>query len=111
MGLMAEISILTPDGKTKTHELEGERVGLGRSANNELCFPDDSGLSRNHLYFERDQAGNWNIADPGSKNGTTLNGERVTAPRKLNAGDRIHAGHLTIVFGVPPRPFNETVVF
>lgn len=107
---MPELSILTPDGRTQTYPLSGERIGLGRSNANELCFPDDSGLSRLHLLFERDGDG-WMLRDPGSKNGTLLNGEKVTAPRKLRSGDRIHAGHLTIVFGAPARPFNETVVF
>lgn len=108
---MAEITILTPDGKTQMLELEGERIGLGRSAANKLCFPDDSGLSRNHLFFERDAGNNWTVLDPGSKNGTTLNGERLTSPQRLKGGDKIHAGHLTIIYGVPARPFNETVVF
>ena len=107
---MPEISILMPDGRTQTYPLDRERVGLGRSNANELCFPDDSGLSRQHLLFERDGDG-WVIRDPGSKNGTLLNGEKVTTPKKLKSGDRIHAGHLTIVFGAPARPFNETVVF
>lgn len=107
---MPEISILTPDGRTKVHALEGQRVGLGRAASNELCFPDDSGLSRQHLYFEK-SGDDWSLMDPGSKNGTLLNGDKVTAPKKLKNGDRIHAGHLTILFGAPARPFNETVVF
>jgi phosphoserine phosphatase RsbU/P len=109
-GAMPDISILTPDGRTRTHALEGQRVGLGRATTNELCFPDDSGLSRQHLYFENDGDG-WSLTDPGSKNGTLLNGEKVTCPKKLKSGDRIHAGHLTIVFGASARPFNETVVF
>lgn len=107
---MPELSILTQDGRTQTYPLDGDRVGLGRSNANELCFPDDSGLSRQHLLFERDGE-SWLLRDPGSKNGTLLNGEKVTAPRTLRSGDRIHAGHLTIVFGAPARPFNETVVF
>jgi serine phosphatase RsbU (regulator of sigma subunit) len=107
---MPEISILTPDGRTRTYALEGERVGLGRAASNELCFPDDSGLSRQHLLFLRN-SDSWLLSDPGSKNGTLLNGDRITAPVTLKTGDRIHAGHLTIVYGVPARPFNETVVF
>ncbi|MBC8166307.1 MAG: SpoIIE family protein phosphatase [Bryobacteraceae bacterium] len=107
---MPDISILTQDGKTRSHPLEGDRVGLGRATVNELCFPDDNGLSRQHLFFERDGDG-WTLSDPGSKNGTMLNGERVDAARRLKPGDRIHAGHLTIVYGVPTRPFNETVVF
>ncbi|MDZ4799681.1 MAG: SpoIIE family protein phosphatase [Bryobacteraceae bacterium] len=107
---MAEISILTADGKTRTHVLEGERVGLGRANTNELCYPDDSGLSRQHLLFQR-EGEEWLLVDPGSKNGTTLNGDRITTPRKLVGGDKIQAGHLTIVYGVAARPFNETVVF
>lgn len=107
---MAEISIVTQDGQTKSFSLRGERVGLGRASQNELCFPDDSGLSRQHLYFARDGE-SWLLGDTGSKNGTLLNGEKLTTPRRLNAGDRIHAGHLTIVYGADARPFNETVVF
>lgn len=108
--MSSEISILTPDGATRIYTLSGERVGLGRANSNELCFPDDSGLSRQHLFFENDK-GDWCVRDPGSKNGTLLNGEKVTSPRKLKAGDRLHAGHLTIVYGAASRPFNETVVF
>jgi serine phosphatase RsbU (regulator of sigma subunit)/pSer/pThr/pTyr-binding forkhead associated (FHA) protein len=107
---MPEISILTQDGKTRTYNLEGERVGLGRANTNELCFPEDSGLSRQHLVFERDGDG-WNVRDAGSKNGTLLNGERVAGSRRLKNGDRVMAGHLTIVFGAAARPFPETVVF
>lgn len=107
---MPEISILTPDGRTKMYQLENERVGLGRSNVNELCFPEDSGLSRQHLYFEK-SGEEWLLKDPGSKNGTLLNGERLHGSKALKQGDRIHAGHLTIVFGAQGKPFNETVVF
>src|SRR4051794_11636553 len=107
---MPELTVLTADGRTRTHALKGDKVGLGRATKNELCFPDDSGLSREHLSFERDGE-EWLLRDAGSKNGTLLNGERVTTTRKLKAGDRIHAGHLTLVYGVPARAFSETVVF
>lgn len=107
---MAVLSILMPDGRTLTHELTGESVGLGRATTNVLCFPEDSGLSRQHLVFEKDGDG-WKLNDCGSKNGTMLNGDRVSAPKRLRTGDRIGAGHLTIVFGAPSRRFNETVVF
>lgn len=92
------------------YQLENERVGLGRSNVNELCFPEDSGLSRQHLYFEK-SGEEWLLKDPGSKNGTLLNGERLHGSKALKQGDRIHAGHLTIVFGAQGKPFNETVVF
>ena len=107
---MPELTILTADGRTRTHSLKGDNVRLGRSTSNELCFPDDSGLSRQHLSFERDGDG-WVLRDAGSKNGTLINGERLIAARKLKAGDRIHAGHLTLVYGVPSSGLSETVVF
>jgi serine phosphatase RsbU (regulator of sigma subunit) len=75
-----------------------------------LCFPEDNGLSRQHLAFEPD-GDTWVVLDTGSKNGTLVNGERVTAPRRLNAGDQVLAGHLSIFFGGTTRPFTETVVF
>jgi phosphoserine phosphatase RsbU/P len=107
---MPEISILTPDGRTRAVPLHGDRLGLGRASTNELCFPEDTGLSRQHLIFEREDDA-WLIRDPGSKNGTHVNGERITCPRRLRAGDHIAAGHLTIVFDAPARPSQHTVVF
>src|SRR4029450_1908749 len=108
---MAELSISSPDGKIRSQPLSGERVSLGRSAGNELCYPEDTGLSRQHLVFERD-GDHWTLRDPGSKNGTIVNGERITDKRVLRPGDRILAGHLTIVFDGPIRASGqETVVF
>lgn len=107
---MPEISILTPDGSTRTYTLQGDRVGLGRASSNELCFPEDSGLSRQHLVFER-EGDAWVVRDAGSKNGTLFNGERLTGPRRMKPGDRVLAGHLSIVYGSTAKPFTETVVF
>jgi serine phosphatase RsbU (regulator of sigma subunit) len=94
----------------KTFTLTGHRVTLGRAAANELCFPEDTGLSRQHLYLEQNGT-DWTVGDSGSKNGTLLNGDRLTSPRKLRPGDRILAGHLTIIYDPPSNRFNETVVF
>jgi serine phosphatase RsbU (regulator of sigma subunit)/pSer/pThr/pTyr-binding forkhead associated (FHA) protein len=110
---MPDISIVTPDGRSRIVPLQGERVGVGRANTNELCFPEDTGLSRQHLMFERDGDGDgWLLHDPGSKNGTYLNGERITGPKRLRPGDHISAGHLTIVFDPPSRtPAQHTVIF
>lgn len=107
---MPELSILSPDGRTRKFALTGDRVGLGRASTNELCFPEDTGLSRQHLIFER-QGDEWLLRDPGSKNGTLVNGDRITQPKPLRPGDRILAGHLTLIFDPPTGPFHETVVF
>jgi phosphoserine phosphatase RsbU/P len=95
-----EIRIHCPDGQTKTIDLKGERLVLGRSSTTELCFPEDAGLSRQHLAFEQEGDG-WAIRDLGSKNGTLLNGSRLTGAKRLRPGDRVSAGHLVMVFDDP----------
>src|SRR5579885_398379 len=92
-----ELIIRTPDGKSRTAPLTRERVSLGRAAANDLPYPDDVGLSRQHLVFER-RGDEWCVCDAGSKNGTFLNGVRITQPAILRPGDRISAGHLSIEF-------------
>ncbi len=94
------ILIRTADGGRQTMPLEGDRVALGRAHDNELHFPDDTSLSRRHLLLERDGDG-WTVRDLGSKNGTFVNGERLEALRRLEPGDRIAAGHLTIAYEDP----------
>lgn len=108
---MKELQILSPDGNTRLFPLEGERLSLGRSASAELCYPDDNGLSRQHLALERDGEG-WALRDLGSKNGTMLNGARVTDRIPLKPGDRITAGHLIIVYdGAGSKPVKPVVIF
>ncbi len=106
-----EIVIRTPDGNARTLRLDKDRITLGRSTNNELSYADDHGLSRQHLAFERNGR-EWQVHDLGSKNGTLVNGIRISTPTKLEPGDRITAGHLVISFAEPPPSVsNETVVF
>lgn len=71
------------------------KVSLGRSSTNELCYSDDSGLSRQHLVFER-SGDAWVVRDLDSKNGTQVNGVRIKGTHVLQPGDRVTAGHLTI---------------
>lgn len=95
--MQREIQILSPDGQTRVVPLDSDRISLGRSSITELCYPDDSGLSRQHLAFEK-AGDDWLIRDLGSKNGTLLNGVRITAPQVLKQGDRVTAGHLILIF-------------
>lgn len=106
-----ELLIHTPDGKTRTMALDRDRITLGRSSTNELCYPDDAGLSRQHLALER-TAGKWVLRDLGSKNGTLVNGERVTDLHTIGPNDRITAGHLLLEFSQAKQPeLQKTVVF
>ncbi len=107
-----ELVVRTPDGKSRTVPLAADRLSLGRASTNDLCYPDDVGLSRQHLAFERDGQ-EWIVRDLGSKNGTTVNGLRLAGPQTLKPGDRVSAGHLALEFcavGTTPTPSN-TVVF
>ena len=90
--------------------LDRDRISLGRSSANELCYPDDSGLSRQHLAITRSGDG-WFVEDLGSKNGTLLNGRRVDQKMPFGAGDRISAGHLILEFAEHGPDMDKTVVF
>jgi len=108
---MRELQILSPDGNSRVIQLEGERITLGRSSAAELCFPDDTGLSRQHLAFER-EGDAWLLHDLNSKNGTILNGSRVSKRMPLKSGDRVMAGHLILVYdGATARNSKPVVIF
>src|SRR4051812_26015357 len=99
---MKELQILSPDGKNRTVPLDRERFFVGRATTVDLSYPNDSGLSRQHMLFERDGE-HWTAIDLGSKNGTTLNGEPLTSRTILKPGDRLMAGHLILICGTANR--------
>lgn len=98
------------EGNTVLIPLDRNRITLGRSSACELCYPDDSGLSRQHMAFVRGAEG-WHVEDLGSKNGTLLNGRRLETPTPFGPGDRVAAGHLIIEFADAEPHVPETVVF
>ena len=99
------------EGRTSTVTLTDDRVTLGRSTQNQLSYPDDVGLSRQHLALNYAD-GKWSVEDLKSKNGSLLNGEALKTLMPFNPGDRVAAGHLTIEFaGVDQSPHQGTVVF
>ncbi len=109
---MKDLQILSPDGRSRIVPLEGESISLGRSGIAQLSFPDDTGLSRLHLAFERDGDDDWALRDLGSKNGTMLNGVKLADRTPLKSGDRIAAGHLILIYDNPnARVVKPVVVF
>ena len=108
---MKELQILSPDGKSRMIPFEGDRICLGRANSVTLSYPNDAGLSRQHTLLER-EGENWTVVDLGSKNGTMLNGQPLTAKTVLKSGDRIMAGHLILICdGMASRSSNPVVVF
>ena len=77
--------------------LAGDVFTIGRDAECDLVFPERQ-ISRFHARIERDSDG-YLIRDMGSKNGTFLNGELLTAqPFRLQDGDEISLA-LTVEMG------------
>ena len=107
-----ELMIHAPDGTTRTLQLDQDRFTLGRSSANELCYPEDAGLSRQHLELTRDVDG-WSVRDLGSKNGTYVNGVRITEAYPLGPNDRVAAGHITLDFAEKSTSLlpDNTVIF
>lgn len=73
-----------------------DEVRIGRSADNEICI-DNPALSRYHAAIETVDSLQI-LRDFSSQNGTSVNGERVTGRRALNAGDRIAIGKFVLVY-------------
>ncbi len=102
-----ELLISGPEGSSTNIELRKPILSLGRSADNDLPYPDDPWLSRYHLTFEK-HADGWFVKDCASRNGTVVNATSLKEPHRLRSGDRIYVGHLTIEVREPmpevPKP-------
>jgi len=105
-----ELHIESSDNQVKRIHLDDDSYSLGRAHTNKLCYPDDASLSRSHMLIEQDGA-EWVVSDLGSKNGTLVNGTRITGATKLSPGDRMAAGHLVLRFVDPDVKTSESVIF
>jgi serine phosphatase RsbU (regulator of sigma subunit) len=108
--MIRELRITTPDDKIRRVPLGTDALSLGRAHTNDLCYPDDASLSRKHLLIERAEDG-WSVTDLGSKNGTILNGTRISGRHVLQPGDRMMVGQLTIACTDPEEDTDTDVVF
>src|ERR1700722_12860661 len=85
--------------------LAGAEVRVGRRSAHSGIDPEidltgppaDPGVSRLHAVLLRDATGSWSVVDPGSANGTLVNGSEIARDQivPLHDGDRIHLGAWT----------------
>lgn len=102
---MAELSVQSADGSKQRYKLDKERVTIGRSRENDIFLP-DQWLSRHHAEVRRRDA-SFYLADLGSKNGTLLNGVRLTEERRLHAGDVVTLGEHVLTLQLAEAPSDE----
>lgn len=76
---------------------------VGRSDDNNLVLP-DRWISRNHAMLQGMEDGSFYLIDLGSRNGTFINGRRVSVPVILQDGDIIIFGQTEIAFSSVNRP-------
>jgi pSer/pThr/pTyr-binding forkhead associated (FHA) protein len=67
-------------------------IGIGREADNTIAIADDTYLSGHHAKVSVAE-GRVIVDDLMSRNGTYLNGSRITEPHTVRVGDRIQIGY------------------
>jgi DNA-binding CsgD family transcriptional regulator len=80
---------------------DASTVTIGRRTDSDVALAWDLEVSRVHAQFEH-VGGEWAVVDDGlSRNGTFVNGERITARRRLRDGDRVVFGETAVVYRMP----------
>ncbi|WP_257460199.1 sigma-54-dependent Fis family transcriptional regulator [Archangium lipolyticum] len=69
---------------------------IGRSPSCEIPLPEDDQMSRRHARFAVVD-GQVRLTDLGSRNGTAVNGERISGEVVLHPGDRVLVGKTTVL--------------
>jgi adenylate cyclase len=75
----------------------GQSWAIGRGDGCAVLL-DSRSVSRLHALIQRREAGNYALVDLGSRNGSFLNGRRVSLPTVLQDGDRLVVGDQELVF-------------
>lgn len=109
----AFLSGWTAEGGPRSWHLPQDRdlATVGRATEADVHLDGDSQVSRLHARLER-VGGQWSIVDDGlSRNGTMVNGRRVTGRVRLNDRDRVTIGQTLLVFCAPePTATDQTVL-
>ena len=95
------------EGAGRRFQLRGNQMRIGRRSASRGLAPEidlsgppaDPGISRLHAVLIAVPAGHWAVLDPGSANGTLVNGAEIAIGQqvRLQEGDRINLGAWTAI--------------
>jgi adenylate cyclase len=80
---------------------------IGRGEDNTFVLP-DRWISRNHAMLQYTESGEFYLIDLGSRNGSFVNGRRVSIPVTLHHGDCLTFGETELQFICPPSARSES---
>lgn len=101
----ARLRILLPTGDLFDRDLFHAEIQLGKGPRNDVVIADPA-VSSAHAIIGYEN-GNHSIRDLGSRNGTYINGERLTESRVLQHGDVIGMGLSKLTFRLSSRERTE----
>jgi diguanylate cyclase (GGDEF)-like protein len=91
----AYLTVLTGTAAGQMFRIPESSSVIGRASTAQLRI-DEEGVSRNHARVRRDGPV-VSIEDLASRNGTFVNGERIADPTRLEEGDKIQIGPITVL--------------
>ena len=89
------LTVLSGTAAGQLFRLPDTGAVIGRAAGCHLRI-EEEGVSRSHARVRR-EGGTVMVEDLGSRNGTFVNGERISRPMALDEGDKIQIGPLTVL--------------
>ncbi|MGH9659258.1 MAG: adenylate/guanylate cyclase domain-containing protein [Bryobacteraceae bacterium] len=94
---IAILELISDTGPERFELTRGAVCKVGRSRENTIVL-DDYPVSRAHCMVQCTPEGVFYLTDMGSRNGTFVNGQRLSSPIVLRGGDTITVGGHTIIF-------------
>jgi pSer/pThr/pTyr-binding forkhead associated (FHA) protein len=91
------LEIWKPPGRELIMLSGQQRVTIGKASSNLVSLDHDATVSRLHAVLEN-LGHAWSIRDLGSRNGTYINGEKISAERVLRSGDELRISTSRLVF-------------
>jgi pSer/pThr/pTyr-binding forkhead associated (FHA) protein len=89
-----QLMLMEGDSAGQVFALNKAILTIGRNADCDIVIPEAS-ISRQHVQIVRQELG-WYVQDLSSMNGTAINGQRLSAPQRLEDGDTLTVGDIPL---------------